>query len=325
MQQFETIYPKAKVFYTARDNQVLFFHDGIGTIAELAQTDYFEHLLCYYTFSWYFSKESAQKLERILNKAARSTSWENLRKRLRFLMNSKEELEQIRNILPDEMSVHFNNASLINEAKYPHAPGASKTFDAIYNARPNLFKRHELTAAVKNKAFLAYQWKVVDVDLREYAPMEIFQDVDGSEVWKHLSMARVGLMLSEMEGACYASLEYLLCGLPVVSTPSKGGRDVYYTEANSIICEPDPAAVAEAVDIAVRKLASGEFEPEAISRAAHWRMRDFRTTLQENIAASLLDLDGSSLPEGYLDCALGQTNKLWKFRNMRVKSLLSLQ
>ncbi len=60
------------------------------------------------------------------------------------------------------------------------------------------------------------------------------------------------MILSPEEGACFSSSEYLLCGLPVVSTPSKGGRDVWYDEYNSIVCEPTPDAVALAVEEFVR-------------------------------------------------------------------------
>ena len=51
----------------------------------------------------------------------------------------------------------------------------------------------------------------------------------------------VGGVFSEEEGACWASSEYLLCGLPVVSTHSRGGRDVWYSGHNSLIVEPTQA------------------------------------------------------------------------------------
>lgn len=37
--------------------------------------------------------------------------------------------------------------------------------------------------------------------------------------------------------------EYLVCGIPVVSTKSLGGRDVWYGEYNSIICEDNEESV----------------------------------------------------------------------------------
>jgi hypothetical protein len=42
-------------------------------------------------------------------------------------------------------------------------------------------------------------------------------------------------------------MEYMLAGLPVVSTPSIGGRDVYFDHEICTICDPDPASVWEAV------------------------------------------------------------------------------
>ena len=68
------------------------------------------------------------------------------------------------------------------------------------------------------------------------------------EVNAALNRAAVGLCLSRMEGANYASLEYMLAGLPVVSTPSIGGREMYFDPEFCIVCDPDPVAVREAVE-----------------------------------------------------------------------------
>lgn len=51
----------------------------------------------------------------------------------------------------------------------------------------------------------------------------------------------------------FASMEYLLCGLPIVSTPSIGGRDVFFDKDYVEIVEPDPHAVKEAVIEMVRR------------------------------------------------------------------------
>ncbi|MBZ4023547.1 hypothetical protein CKO11_13880 [Rhodobacter sp. TJ_12] len=69
-----------------------------------------------------------------------------------------------------------------------------------------------------------------------------------AEVHQTLNESRCGLLLSAMEGACFSSSEYLLSGIPVVSTPSLGGRDVWYNDYNAIIAEPNPDAVAAAVE-----------------------------------------------------------------------------
>ncbi|WP_092048398.1 glycosyltransferase [Planctomicrobium piriforme] len=62
------------------------------------------------------------------------------------------------------------------------------------------------------------------------------------------NQSRIGVILSEQEGGCGASTEYLLAGLPVVSTSSTGGRDLFYDSGNSIICEPTVDGVRSALN-----------------------------------------------------------------------------
>lgn len=62
--------------------------------------------------------------------------------------------------------------------------------------------------------------------------------LSASQVCAALNRCEVGLALSELEGPCWASTEYLLCGLPVVTTPCSGGREVWYNEGNSIVVQP---------------------------------------------------------------------------------------
>jgi glycosyltransferase involved in cell wall biosynthesis len=55
------------------------------------------------------------------------------------------------------------------------------------------------------------------------------------------------LALSATEGGMLASFESLLCGVPVISTPSRGGRHLFYRSFNSKIVDPDAEAIAAAV------------------------------------------------------------------------------
>ena len=45
----------------------------------------------------------------------------------------------------------------------------------------------------------------------------------------------------------FASTEYLLSGLPIVTTPSQGGRQVYHDAEYCLCVPPDPRSVGEAV------------------------------------------------------------------------------
>ena len=130
-----------------------------------------------------------------------------------------------------------------------------KLYNSIYCARLVPFKRHYLASKVENLALIAG-----DNTVKNPENIEIFVPSHSYINDRHLSPTDVcikmnesfsGLILSEAEGACFSSSEYLLCGIPVVSTHSFGGRDVWYDEYNSLIVNSDVDSVAEAVQFFV--------------------------------------------------------------------------
>ena len=92
------------------------------------------------------------------------------------------------------------------------------------------------------------------------------------EVARNLNACRVGVCLSAVEGAMFAAVEYLLCGLPIVSTPSLGGRDVWFDPKFTRIVEPEPNAIAAAV----QELIDLRLDPAAIRAATLARMAEHR-------------------------------------------------
>ncbi|MCL2933807.1 MAG: hypothetical protein MGG11_16625 [Trichodesmium sp. MAG_R03] len=74
------------------------------------------------------------------------------------------------------------------------------------------------------------------------------QQLSPTEMWEKINQSHCGLVLSAEEGACQTSSEYLLYGIPVVSTSSLGGGDMWHNENNSIICEATVDAVASPVE-----------------------------------------------------------------------------
>ena len=122
-----------------------------------------------------------------------------------------------------------------------------KIYDAIYVGRRSAFKRHMLAGLVANLAIVAgnnHGNGIAPIPCTVYLNPE---PLSPDQVCEKINQSHCGLILSEEEGACFASSEYLLCGIPVVSTHSKGGRDVWYDEYNSIVCDPDPNEIADAV------------------------------------------------------------------------------
>jgi glycosyltransferase involved in cell wall biosynthesis len=164
-------------------------------------------------------------------------------------------------------AIFCNKNCLADQRIYRPLPDVSKVYDAVYTARLSPFKRHELAAGVKSLALIAsvYEGRIDPTygrAVREalahahwfndpFAPA--FRVLEPAQVVLALSRCRVGLCLSAAEGQMKGSIEYLLCGLPVVSTPSLGGRDVFFDEACAQIVEPTPDAVRRGVEAMVRR------------------------------------------------------------------------
>jgi glycosyltransferase involved in cell wall biosynthesis len=133
-------------------------------------------------------------------------------------------------------------------------------FDAVYTARLDPNKRHELAKSV-DRLMLIYGYSLSQPlaeaykRIRTILPNAFFANhrlADGiplapESVCRLYAHSRVGLCLSAVEGCMRGSMEYLLAGLPVVSTPSIGGRDRYFAAPYCRIVEADPDTLAGAV------------------------------------------------------------------------------
>ena len=92
-----------------------------------------------------------------------------------------------------------------------------------------------------------------------------------------LNSARVGLCLSALEGPMYAAMEYLLCGLPVVSTVSLGGRDVWFDSEFVRIVPDDPSAINNAVQELIElKLSPVWIRQQTLGKVWEHRRRFFQ-------------------------------------------------
>jgi hypothetical protein len=184
-----------------------------------------------------------------------------------------------------------------------------KQFDAVYTARMSSYKRHELGCHIRRLG-LIYPTLREDDDRRlelvkHVLPAATFINeveaqratagltnpkarefvlqtfarndrigLPATTVAVYTNRARVGLCLSAVEGAMYASMEYLLCGLPVVSTPSRGGRDLYFDPEFCTIVPPDPDAIAAAVaDLIRRDLSPERIRARTLAKVMHDRAK----------------------------------------------------
>ena len=199
------------------------------------------------------SNESARSLAEM----SRAYVREHPRHAIVHMCNTPDEAEKLRSL--GESAEWFNHNLFVDPRLYQIVPGRTKTFDAFYNATLQRWKRHALASQIARLA-LAYHSYAADQEpyrqeLAAAMPAAVFANhANGGngrtlqkwEILDLLAVSRVGLCLSEVEGAMHASIEYLLAGLPVVSTVNKGGRDEFFAPAYARIVAPDAGEVAAA-------------------------------------------------------------------------------
>jgi hypothetical protein len=184
--------------------------------------------------------------------------------RLIFIGNTPEEARLLQ--AHGEAAFFYNKTANTAERVFRPLNGVRADFDAIYNAQLVPWKRHELSLGIANCAFLFYRdhaepsavpMAAAIMARHAAVPGHVFINalddaqqpvrLTPSDVNRHLNRARIGLCLSAREGAMFASTEYLLAGLPIVTTPSTGGRHVYHDEEYCWTVAADPDFVAGAV------------------------------------------------------------------------------
>ena len=114
-----------------------------------------------------------------------------------------------------------------------------------------------------------------------------------NELSGYLSRARCGIMLSEAEGANYATVEYLLSGLPVVSTPSKGGRDEYLDPRYCLVVEPKEEVIKQAI-LSYKELAP---DPEQVRNHTICIMESFRSRFARLMDPIFKDMNNAMTTE----------------------------
>jgi glycosyltransferase involved in cell wall biosynthesis len=220
-----------------------------------------------------------------------------------YFLSNTEEIHAAR--LAAGFNSHFVNIGCFVDASvFSPLDPVPKMFDAVMNARFTAMpsgkelKRHHLTAKIKRLALLDPVEASNDPAMKEkYCRREncaFFNEhrLPPDEVADVLRRSHVGLALTELEGICRASSEYLLTGIPVVSTRSRGGRDVWYDSYNSLIVEPNEDAVAEAVET----LKSSARDPQIIRSQYLQRAAVFQERFREQVLQPILSEFKVDLP-----------------------------
>lgn len=216
-------------------------------------------------------------------------------------------------------AVLCNQNSLADERLFRPLPDVERTFDAVYSARFLPYKRHQLASTVQNLGLIYPILHGIDreksiEEIKNQFPhahffnhsdptvsslssstsdssvssstsdslvSSAYRQLNAAEVNACLNRCRVGLCLSAIEGAMYASIEYLLAGLPVVSTKNKGGRDVFLDDSYALFVDDDPEAVREGVEEMIRREISPEFVRQKTLEKVETHRKVFFKVVQE--------------------------------------------
>jgi len=186
--------------------------------------------------------------------------------------------------------------AFIDQRKFTIKNEPRKEYDAIYNARLDRFKRHTLASKLNNVGLIYYspakekqEGLAYKEELKRHLPNAVFLNehpetgvdrfLSSQDICRLYNKSKVGLCLSALEGGMYAATEYLLCGIPVVSTHNVGGRDYFLHQDFSRLVAPEPSAVADAT----YSLISENIPPKEIRHCTLLKMLKQRQVFMDHV------------------------------------------
>jgi glycosyltransferase involved in cell wall biosynthesis len=210
-----------------------------------------------------------------------------------FACNTHEQTEAMR--ATGHQAFTANQNCFMNDDVFKPLSGVEPVYDAVYNARLSPEKRHELAGELKTLALIYFYDSSVGPPAVFHAirdryvtmlPNATFLNrvtssgcdwMMGDAINRVLAQSRVGLCLSRSEGAMRVSIEYLLAGLPIVATPSAGGREYFFDDEYCAIVDPDPRKIREAADgLIARAIPRDYIRAKTLRRVEAERLRYIR-------------------------------------------------
>jgi glycosyltransferase involved in cell wall biosynthesis len=197
---------------------------------------------------------------------------------------TKQDVQLLNSMGVEALHVHKN--AFIDEKIFFSFSTISKRFSAVHVANTEKFKRHPLAWGVKNIAVITYSYKneISLVELGGYrhlgfsnfrisnGAVQLLPPLKPEEVNQIICASKCGLILSAEEGSNNASTEYLLGGIPIITTPSKGGRDEFYDDRHVSLVNP----CSDDIETAVQFYLDSSPDPLEIRESVLTKMREHR-------------------------------------------------
>lgn len=174
-------------------------------------------------------------------------------------------------------AVLLNHNALLDYELFQFQSNLNRNYTAVINSRPFWWKRVYLCKGINGIAYIkGSDWAKDNTSWTEWKEINfeyLAENIPPHEVREIYKKSNMGLILSGYtgentqklaEGANYSTGEYLLSGLPVISTPSKGGREFWLNTKNCIIIEPSTLSLEKSINLCKKYLAVGFFVREKI-------------------------------------------------------------
>lgn len=197
-----------------------------------------------------------------------------------LLLNDGNELGAVKPETPCEIYI-CGEHSCVNTNIFEKfiCTDSEKIYDGTYIAqnaplkRINLIEKIEkislITSKMDRNEFLRLKSQNPTIKVHNFLNAdENYKKLNVKDIFEILTRSRCGIILSPYEAQCRAVAEYLLAGLPVLTTPSIGGRERFLTPSNSVICDPSETGIKNALDY----FRTHSYEPKGI-------IHDFKTSV----------------------------------------------
>jgi glycosyltransferase involved in cell wall biosynthesis len=313
------VYNKALARYAIVSTEPLIFHvaQSIDQDKKLVSDlsilfEYLADQTAFFLYNWCWKTESDQKLK-IIEAFEKDHAKTYPGHRFIHLCNTVKQTEIFRAYQLE--AIFINQNCLVDEKIFRPIESSLKHYDAVYDACFKKFKRHELAVTLDSLALIYYAMPTTPSEFSDVEQIKAqfshahffnhipdepdnplkqtrsksYQLLSPQEVNECLNRCKVGLCLSPVEGAMRASIQYLSAGLPIVSTPSEGGRDVFYDDAYVAIVEPNPEAVKQGV----KALIARNIDPNLIRCQTLQKIQPHRDRLI-NLIQEIYDQTGTA-------------------------------
>ncbi len=196
-----------------------------------------------------------------------------------ILANSIEEKLFFESKLKSDVLFCNHNAFLNEKTFNINESDLNKEHDLVIDSAFHKYKNVDLANKIPNVLHIGYIKKdISEVVIPDYGVIlnylsGSYKRINKTHINNFYNKSLMGGIFSTTEGACFASSQYLLCGLPVISTKSVGGRDIWYNDKNSVICENNEDDIFKAYETVKQKLKNNEFNKYDI-RNTHLKQMD---------------------------------------------------